>query len=147
MRVLAGFSAVLVLTFATACGGGGSAATQGPQATSGGGAPVPTSKPPATTAAGGSAVTCSDGAASDGPVLSMTGSHDVSPTDASIAVGESITFTNDSSQNHKIKFDNASPCNFTLIGKSTGVKFDAAGTYGWLCTIHPTYMKGTITVQ
>jgi plastocyanin len=148
MRMLAGLTPVVVLVFAAACGGGGGGtpATTGPQAPSGG-APVPTAAPPATTAAGGAAVTCADGAASGGPVLSFIGSHDVNPADGSVAVGGSITFTNNSSQNHKVKFTNAAPCNFTLIGKSTQVKFDAAGSYAWVCTIHPNFMKGTITVS
>ena len=77
----------------------------------------------------------------------MTGSHDVSPADATVAVGGSVTWSNDSSTNHKIKFSSGTNCNFSLIGKSVQAKFDAAGSYPWICKIHPNFMKGTITVQ
>jgi plastocyanin len=58
-----------------------------------------------------------------------------------------VTDTNNSKTNHHIKFSNGPDCGFTLIGKSVSVSFDEAGAYSYVCTIHPTFMKGTVTVQ
>jgi plastocyanin len=146
MRVLAGFTTVLVLAFATACGGGGSAATQAPGSTPGG-VPVPTAKAGATTANGEAAVTCGPSETSADTVISITGTHDVSSPDATVAVGDSVTFSNDGSANHKLKFTIGPDCGFSLIGKSVTAKFMAAGQYAWFDQLYPTFLKGTITVQ
>jgi plastocyanin len=145
MRVLAGFTAVLVLTFATACGGGGSDATQAPG--NNGGPPVPTSAPQATTSSGEAVVTCGPSDEKADTVISITGTHDVESGDATVAVGDSVTFSNDGTANHKIRFDGGPDCGFSLIGKSVTAKFAAPGQYEWFDTLYPTFLKGTITVQ
>lgn len=149
MRLLAGPAAVFVLVVASACGGGGGG--NFPTASSGGGgettdstpgAPVPTLQP----AGPAAAASCAQEAAS-GATISMEGTHNLNPADETIKAGESVTFTNNSKTNHHIRFDGGPDCGFTLIGKSVSVTFANAGSYSYVCTIHPTFMKGTITVQ
>ncbi len=149
MRVLAGSTAVLVLLFATACGGG-----SGPAATtsdSGGGGDVstlvPFTPPPATPGGAAAAASCTDTAAAGGDVISMEGTHSLNPSDETIKVGDSVTWTNNSSTNHQIAFDTGPKCSYTRIGTSVSVKFDTAGKFTYVCKIHPTFMKGTITVN
>ncbi len=146
MRLLAGSAAVLVLVFATACGGG-STPTEGTgnnpssSSTAAGPAASATPKPE------GPAADCAQEAAASGPVISMQGTHSLDPSDETIAAGESVTFTNNSTTNHQISFDGGPNCGYTLIGKSVSIQFDRPGTYTYVCAIHPTFMKGTITVQ
>jgi len=104
--------------------------------------------------AGGSATpapaafgTCSGDAVDGAPVISMEGSHSLNPSDETTSVGGAVTWTNNSTTNHQIAFTGMAPCQFTLIGKSTSVTFSKAGSYPYVCKIHPTFMKGTITVQ
>ena len=144
MRVLAGGAAVLVLVFAAGCGGGGGAAPSagGDNGTiAPGGAATPTPGGPA------AATTCNDGAASGGTVISMEGVHSLNPSDVTLKAGDYLTFTNNSSTNHQITFTGGPDCAFSLVGKSVNIQFNTPGTYTYVCRIHPTYMKGTVTVQ
>jgi plastocyanin len=150
MRLLVAPAAVFVLVAAAACGGG-SGATFPTTVTSSsdttdsspgapGGVPATPAGPPA-------AGTCTQEVGSGGQTISMEGTHNLTPADVSVKVGDPVTFTNNSQTNHHIKFNNGPDCGFTLIGKSASVSFDAAGAYSYVCTIHPTFMKGTVTVQ
>src|SRR3954447_930720 len=150
MRLLAGPAAVLVLVFAAACGGGGGS----PAASTGTGGDDTTGSTPGAPAGGNptpagppAAGTCTQEAGTGGQTISMEGTHNLNPADATVSTGDPVTFTNNSKTNLHIKFNNGPDCGFTLIGKSVSVTFDAAGAYGYVCTIHPTFMKGTITVQ
>jgi plastocyanin len=142
MRVLAGFGAVLILAFAAACGGGGTAPTGGDNGSGGPGAPA-TAAP--TAAAGG--FTCTDGATDGAQVISFSGTHGASPTDLTIKAGDTVTFTNNGSTNHQIEFGTQKCSTFLLVGKSISVTFNTAGTYKWNCLIHPSFETGTITVS
>lgn len=145
MRLLAGPGAVLCLLVATACGGGGSTTPSEQPGGSPGGSAAPGAS--GTTAPAAGFGTCSPEAVADAPVISMEGSHALNPSDESTTVGGAVTWTNNSKTNHQIAFAGMSPCQFTLIGKSTSVTFSKAGSYAYVCKIHPTFMNGTITVQ
>jgi len=150
MRLLAGSTAVLVLVFATACGGGSSGSTQPPAAGTTDNPAVsfvPVTAPPATAGVPGAPTSCAQQAASSGAVISMEGTHSLNPADETLKAGDSLTFTNNSTTNHHIKFNGGPDCGFTLINKSVSIKFDSPGTFTYFCTIHPSFMKGTITVQ
>lgn len=77
----------------------------------------------------------------------MEGTHSLNPSDETIKAGDSVTWTNNSQTNHQISFASGPKCAFTQIGKSVSIQFSTPGTYSYICTIHPTFMKGTITVQ
>ena len=149
MRLLSAPAAVLVLVVASACGGGGGG--NFPTATNGTGTTGDGSAAPggvvATPGGAAAAGTCAQEAASGGETISMEGTHSLNPADVSVSVGDPVTYTNNSTTNHHIKFANGPDCGFTLISKSVSVSFDKPGAYSYVCTIHPTFMKGTVTVQ
>jgi plastocyanin len=148
MRLLAGPAAVFVLVVAAACGGGGGGGAASPAASTGGG-DTTGSTPGALATPAGPAVagTCAQEAGSGGQTISMEGTHNLNPADVSVGAGDPVTFTNNSKTNHHIKFTNGPDCGFTLIGKSVSVTIDTPGAFSYFCTIHPTFMKGTVTVQ
>ena len=106
MRLLAGPAAVLVLLLATACGGGSTTPTSagGTAGTGGDSSLVPFTPPPATPGGPAAAASCADTAAGSGDVISMEGTHSLSPSDETIKTGDSVTWTNNSSTNHQISF-------------------------------------------
>ncbi|MGB9371556.1 MAG: cupredoxin family copper-binding protein [Halobacteriota archaeon] len=70
------------------------------------------------------------------------------PSSLTIAKGANVTWTNDDSTTHTVTSDmgafesgNLSP------GNSFTHQFSDTGTFPYHCSIHPTIMKGTITVQ
>jgi plastocyanin len=146
MRLLAGPAAVLVLIFATACGGGGSTT---PTDNGGGdlGSFVIPTEPPPTSAAGQAAASCASSAGASGPVINIEGTHSLNPSDETIKVGDTITWTDTGTATHQISFATGPKCGFVTAGKSVSITFTNPGTFTYICTIHPTYMTGTITVQ
>lgn len=71
-----------------------------------------------------------------------------SPTSTSAHVGDVVEWKNTGSIGHTVTFDNQSSLNDPSLngGGTWQVKFNAAGTYAYHCTIHP-QMTGTITVS
>jgi plastocyanin len=70
-----------------------------------------------------------------------------SPSPLNVAVGTTVTWTNNDITTHDAKADNggfATP--FVSPGGSASVKLSSAGTFVYHCTIHPG-MVGTIIVQ
>ena len=115
-------AAVLALA---ACGSSGSTSSDtgsGDRSYGGGGAP----------AAGAGAVTIKDFA--------------FDPGDLSVAKGTTVTWKNDDSATHRIKSGDGSFDSKDLKnGDSFEHTFDTAGTFDYICGIHPS-MKGKITV-
>ena len=147
MRLFAGSAAVLVLIFATACGGGASTT---PPPGGGGGANQSfdiLTPPPPTSASGQAAASCASTAAGSGPVIAIEGTHSLNPSDETIKVGDSVTWTNNGTGTHQIAFATGPKCAFQIAGKSVSITFATAGTFTYICSIHPSYMHGTITVQ
>jgi hypothetical protein len=69
-----------------------------------------------------------------------------SPTSVTIAVGDTVTWTNDGQAPHNATADDGSFHTPTLEhGQSASHTFSQAGTFSYICTIHPN-MKGTVRV-
>jgi plastocyanin len=69
-----------------------------------------------------------------------------SPTSVSIAVGDTVTWRNTGQAPHNATADDGSFNTPTLNnGQSASHTFNQAGTFSYICTIHPN-MKGTIRV-
>jgi plastocyanin len=77
----------------------------------------------------------------------MSGSHEWTPTELTVAVGGSITWFNDTTAPHTVSFTTAPDCGYVLGGKSVSVTFDTPGVFNFVCRIYPEYMSGVVTVQ
>jgi plastocyanin len=138
-------AAVLALA---ACGssgsyGGGGATTAGAASatTAAGGAA-------ATTAAGGAATTAASGGAAPaaGAGAVSIKNFAFNPGDVTVAKGTKVTWKNDDSATHRIKSGDGSFDSDDLKnGDSFEHTFDTAGTFDYICGIHPS-MKGKVTV-
>ena len=71
-----------------------------------------------------------------------------SPAQITIAVGDTITWTNSDAQAHTASADDGAWDSGPLpgTGATRSVTFQQAGTFPYHCDIHPT-MTGTVTVQ
>jgi plastocyanin len=67
------------------------------------------------------------------------------PSVATVKRGTTITWTNNDSVPHLIKFDKFDSKELKT-GESFSFSFSVAGTYDYYCSIHPS-MKGTIIVE
>ncbi len=61
-------------------------------------------------------------------------------------MGGTVTWTNSDDLEHDATFKDGTASPYLTKGKTYSRKFDAAGTYEYLCSIHP-FMVGTITVK
>ncbi len=109
-----------VLLFAAACSSGPSVATPTPAAA-------------ACSGSGGTAVAVVDFA--------------FEPTDATVAVGGTVTWTNTGAAAHTVTFADGPDCGRMNSDSSVSRTFDAAGTFAYVCTFHPGSMTGTVVVQ
>ena len=132
LRVSIGVGAVLF--FALACGGGGTATN------------APATGSTATLPADGELpVTCGAPTTANQTNVSIANlAYD--PASVTVAPGAIVQWTNNDSTAHTVTFDNTPDCSRVEAGQSTGATFNAAGTYAYHCTIHPS-MKGTVVVQ
>jgi len=77
----------------------------------------------------------------------MTGAHDWAPSDFTLAVGDSITWFNDSTLSHTVTFSTDPDCGYVVVNGSVSITFNTPGTFTFVCRIYPSYMKGTVTVS
>ncbi len=112
-----------------------STTTTAPTVTS---APAPasyTSAPPH--GKSGSSVSIVDGA--------NTSSYAFAPSSITISTGDSVTWTNNGKLPHTATGDSFDSGTLSP-GKSFTQTFSSAGTFNYICSVHP-FMKGTVTVQ
>jgi plastocyanin len=75
-----------------------------------------------------------------------------SPDPATVKVGQAVTWCNEGSAKHQVSADSAAgqtkAFESDLIGANGSYVFTptAAGTYTYICRIHPDKMKGSLTV-
>jgi plastocyanin len=98
-----------------------------------------TTAPAATTTAGSGTTT-----AATGDAISIE-NFAFAPETITIPVGSTVTWTNKDSASHQIKGDTFnSP--LLATGQTYQFKFDTAGTYNYICSVHPS-MKGVVIVK
>ena len=69
------------------------------------------------------------------------------PAEITISAGASVTWTNDDGAPHGLEYqDGAKGTNLLLPGASFSRRFDRAGTYDYVCSVHP-YMTGRVVVR
>ena len=115
-------------------GGGGNDRNYGA-----GGATTAAAAPATSAAAGGGAPAAGDGAVT-------IKNFSFGPADLAVAKGTTVTWTNDDSTTHKIKSGDGSFDSDNLKnGDTFQHTFDTAGSFDYICSIHPS-MKGKVTV-
>ena len=68
------------------------------------------------------------------------------PADVEVAAGTTVTWTNDDGTPHRVKAnDDSFDSEDMSQGDTFDHTFDTAGTFDYICAIHPS-MKGTVTV-
>lgn len=95
-------------------------------------------------ACGGGGTPPSDGGTA-GEVSASSGTDDVtiknlafSPATLTVAVGDTVTWTNDDTAAHTVTADDGTFDSGRLAtGETFSETFDTAGTYGYHCTMHP----------
>lgn len=95
-------------------------------------------------------VGCSDSTdPSNGTSVAMTSSNTFSPSSVTIAATEAVTWTNGSGTAHNVTFNQVTGAPANVPNFTTGSAsrtFPTAGTFPYLCTIHPG-MAGQVIVQ
>ena len=71
-----------------------------------------------------------------------------SPQTLTVSVGETVTWRNNHSTGHTVTSDQGSELGSALLnqGQTYQHTFDSEGIHPYHCSIHPSTMKGTITV-
>jgi plastocyanin len=138
-RLVRGAIALAMTLALAACG---SSSTGSPAAT--GGAPASAGGGGASTAA-----TCAAAAAGASPTVTVTiKDFAFSPEPVTAKVGDVIGWTNNDSAGHTASLVDGTCTTDTIAnGQTQSLVFSAPGTYPYQCNIHPSQMKGTITVS
>ena len=126
--------AALALLVVAACGGGSTATTAGAAATTAAAAtsPAASASTPASAGAGGDEAVAIQGFA-------------FNPGELSVTTGTTVTWTNNDDAPHSVKWSESDESDD--LGKSDTYErtFDTAGTFDYICGIHPN-MTGSVTV-
>ena len=92
---------------------------------------------------------CTGGEATASPVattqVDLPKSYRFAPESIVVDVGDTVTWTNHDDFTHNVTFDGDEPLPLPR-GASATRTFDAAGTFPYLCSLHPRDMQGTVIV-
>ena len=72
-------------------------------------------------------------------------SYRFDPVAITVPVGATVTWTNDDNFTHNVTFDGSEPLKLSP-GHSATRTFDTAGTFPYVCTLHPQDMQGSVEV-
>ena len=78
--------------------------------------------------------------------VSMAKSYRFDPKTVEIHAGQSVTWTNDDNFTHTVEVEGR-PDHKVGRGESVSIRFDKAGTYDYVCTLHSHDMHGTVIVE
>ena len=69
------------------------------------------------------------------------------PAELAVGVGETVRWSNDDAAPHALAFkDGLGPTELLLPGQSASRRFANAGSFDYVCSVHP-YMQGRVTVR
>jgi plastocyanin len=76
-------------------------------------------------------------------------SYRFDPVAIEVDAGSEVTWTNDDSFTHTVKLEDGPETSDHRVdrGASITLRFDTAGTYHYVCTLHPRDMKGVVVVR
>jgi plastocyanin len=77
--------------------------------------------------------------------VSMAKSYRFDPKVIEVEAGDTVTWTNNDNFTHTVKVD-GQPDHKVGRGHSVSIRFDTAGTYHYVCTLHSHDMHGTVIV-
>ena len=77
--------------------------------------------------------------------VSMAKSYRFDPKVIEVKAGDTVTWTNNDNFTHTVKVD-GQPDHKVGRGDSMSIRFDKAGTYHYVCTLHSHDMHGTVIV-
>jgi len=82
------------------------------------------------------------------PNTVIIGNFAFSPSNITVAVGDTVTWRNDDSIGHTVTSTTGSELGSALLSRGQTYRhvFHAAGSYSYHCTVHPG-MTGSVTVQ
>jgi plastocyanin len=69
-----------------------------------------------------------------------------SPKEITIKPGQTVTWNNDGQTAHTVKGKGFFTAQALAHGDKYSHKFASAGRFNYLCTLHPTLMRGTVVV-
>ena len=78
--------------------------------------------------------------------VSMAKSYRFDPKTIEVKVGDTVTWTNNDNFTHTVEVDGQSDHKVGR-GDSVSIRFDKAGTYHYVCTLHSHDMHGTVIVE
>jgi plastocyanin len=78
--------------------------------------------------------------------VSMAKSYRFDPKTIEINAGQTVTWTNNDNFTHTVKVDGMDDHKVGR-GDSVSIKFDKAGIYHYVCTLHSKDMHGTVIVK
>lgn len=92
------------------------------------------------------AAACSGTAAEGGSAVAIR-DNAYQPADLEVATGSTVTWTNDDEAPHTVTFSGSGPASSEQLAEGDGftTTFDTAGTFPYVCTLHPE-MEATVTV-
>jgi plastocyanin len=70
-----------------------------------------------------------------------------SPASTTVAVGDTVTWSNEGQVEHTVKGPGFFTKKALAGGESFSHRFGQAGRFEYVCTLHPTRMRGTVVVQ
>ena len=70
-----------------------------------------------------------------------------SPSSITVHVGDTITWSNDGALPHTSTAADAWDSDILMAGEQFSYTFATAGTFSYLCAVHPTLMMGTVVVE
>ena len=93
---------------------------------------------------------CGGAGEDDEPVAAtevrMAKSYRFDPKVIQIQAGQTVTWTNEDNFTHTVQVEGQEDHEVER-GESVEIKFDAPGTYDYVCTLHRQDMDGTVVVQ
>lgn len=81
--------------------------------------------------------------------VEMPKSYRFDPVAIEVDAGSEVTWTNEDSFTHTVKLEDGPDTSDHRVGRGDSVTltFDTAGTYHYVCTLHPRDMKGVVVVR
>lgn len=74
-------------------------------------------------------------------------SYKFEPASIEVKVGDQVTWVNEDDFPHSVKLLTEGPDNKLGVGESVTLPFGRAGVFQYICTLHPTQMKGQVVVK